>query len=772
MTFLVSICFILISNMLIFNNQTLNQIIASIVLLIAITEIIDAIFSGATIYAYRNSSLIEMSMYSAIMFVIFCVGIIFLNSKTGFASILLSSYSGGGFVRFSLPLIFLVPPLIAFLRVIGEWRELYSAPFGISLMTSAIMVLCIIYVFYYGNKLNEIDASRWRNQEILKSILDNANTFIYLKDLSGKYMLINRYWQSAFNIKDSDIINKTDADVFPYDFGKNFMENDQIVYKEKKPILFEEYSIRNGDVRYYLSNKFPIFNKKNEIYAIGGISTDITEKRLIEAEKSRLAEIVNSSSEAIVSNKFNFKITSWNPAAEKLYGFTEKEAIGKSIFIFIPEYEKQRIKNIIQSIKKDNMLVNFEMFIKNKNNELIPVFISFFPIKNADGVTIGASCIARNISIEKQREYDLIFSNEKLTAIMHGTNHSIIATDLNGNINIFNPAAEKMLGYKASEVIDKKTPLIFHDYNEIVSRSNELSKELNRHIELGFNVFVEKLTNTNVDQREWTYIRKDGTRFPVLLSVTALHGINNEKIGYVGIAMDITERKRNEMLKNAFISTVSHELRTPLTSIYGALGILDKMLKNENDKIKNMIHIAKQNSDRLIRLINDILDIEKIKLGKMTFNFQPSEVLSLINESINENLTYAEQYNVAIKTQFSVPAAMINADKDKILQVLSNLISNAIKFSFEGKVVTVKVDIIDRVVRVSVIDHGIGIPDEFKPLIFQEFTQADSSSVRKRGGTGLGLSICKAIIDKHGGTIDFTSEKDKGSDFYFELPLI
>lgn len=235
---------------------------------------------------------------------------------------------------------------------------------------------------------------------------------------------------------------------------------------------------------------------------------------------------------------------------------------------------------------------------------------------------------------------------------------------------------------------------------------------------------------------------------------------------------DVAVLKRNEKLKRDFISIVSHELRTPLTSIRGSLALLVSGALGEfNEKAKKMLDIANSNCDRLLILINDILDVEKIETGKMQFHFKVINLIDLIEESIDANKLYAEKFNIKVEFVKTIEKIMVEVDPNRLMQVLSNLISNACKFSLPGEKVIIRAKKLDSIARVSVFNTGEGIPLEFQPHIFQKFSQADSSNTRA-GGSGLGLNISKDIIEKLKGKIYFKSTPNKGTRFYFELPVV
>ncbi|NRD52419.1 GAF domain-containing sensor histidine kinase [Corallococcus exiguus] len=244
------------------------------------------------------------------------------------------------------------------------------------------------------------------------------------------------------------------------------------------------------------------------------------------------------------------------------------------------------------------------------------------------------------------------------------------------------------------------------------------------------------------------------------------------------VARDVTqartleeERQRVERMKNEFIATVSHELRTPLTSIRGSLGLLSGGILGPLDaQVAQMVGIAHKNSERLLRLINDILDLEKMESGRLDLNLAPTEVAPLLAQALQAHQGYADEYGVRLEAVVDLPHARARVDEDRFIQVLANLLSNAIKFSPQGERVTLFLTREDGVLRVGVQDHGPGIPEAFQSRVFQKFAQADASDTRKRPGTGLGLSIAHGLVARMGGTLRFSTSPSAGTRFSFDLP--
>ncbi|HEV3028901.1 MAG TPA: ATP-binding protein, partial [Planctomycetota bacterium] len=236
------------------------------------------------------------------------------------------------------------------------------------------------------------------------------------------------------------------------------------------------------------------------------------------------------------------------------------------------------------------------------------------------------------------------------------------------------------------------------------------------------------------------------------------------------LLQDITERKRVDSLKDEFVSTVSHELRTPLTSIRGSLGLISHgVIGTLPPTVKSMLDIAVKNCDRLVGLVNDILDVEKIASGKMVLQMRAFELGPLLAQAVEINRPYAESCGVRLELEAPERTPVAYGDTDRLMQVLTNLLSNACKFSPRGETVRLCVSPAGNRIRVSVSDRGPGIPEAFRPRMFQKFAQAGAGDGAAKKGTGLGLAISKAFIEKMGGTIGFTTETGKGTTFYFEL---
>lgn len=439
-------------------------------------------------------------------------------------------------------------------------------------------------------------------------------------------------------------------------------------------------------------------------------------------------------------------------------GYTQMETIADATKIM--EREEDQVLAAQVSSTRDNVH-------QTEGLVLGGLGLSFLVIVFA-GVTIFRD-INRRLAVECALAESLNFER----ALVSNAAYGVIAINADGIITEFNKAAEDMLGYRAEELVGKSTPERFHDPKEVVERAAALSQELGRTVEPGLDVFMANPRLGCAEDREWTLVRKSGERFMAQLKVTAIRGSTGEVSGFIGMASDITERKKVERLKTEFISTVSHELRTPLTSIRGSLGLVLGGVGGEiAAQAKELLSVANKNAERLSRLINDILDIEKIESGKMEFKLQRQPLAPLLQQALESTRDFARQFNVSVTLSNAVPNEDVNVDGDRFIQVMVNLLSNAAKFSPANSTVAVTAAVYGQVLRISVADHGKGIPLEFQSRVFEKFAQADSSDTRAKSGTGLGLSITKAIVERMGGIITFETREGLGTTFHVDLPAL
>lgn len=397
----------------------------------------------------------------------------------------------------------------------------------------------------------------------------------------------------------------------------------------------------------------------------------------------------------------------------------------------------------------------------------------------------------------KHTQEALQISQARFAGILDIADSAIISIDTQQRITLFNQGAEKIFGYATSEVLGQPLDILL---------PAQATQIYHQHIQ----TFAEPAIQSYRigDRCEISGRRKDGSEFPAEASISKL--VLGKEILFTVFLQDITERKQIDRMKDEFVSMVSHELRTPLTSIQGSLGMLASgLLKADSEQGKRMLHIATESTDRLVRLINDILDIERIKSGRVKMEKELCNVNDLITTAVDIVQPLANTAGVTLSVA-SLPI-QVWADRDRIVQTLTNLLSNAIKFSERGSAVWLKAELgigeqglegrevdesisegVDESVKplppntasshhplhpstpfllFSVHDRGRGIPADQLETIFERFQQVDSSDSRNHEGTGLGLAICRSIVQQHEGRIWAESILGEGSTFYFTLPL-
>jgi PAS domain S-box-containing protein len=336
--------------------------------------------------------------------------------------------------------------------------------------------------------------------------------------------------------------------------------------------------------------------------------------------------------------------------------------------------------------------------------------------------------------------------------------NGMLMYDASGKILMVNSEIEKQFGYARDELIGQPVAILVPErYRLQHTRQQQqfMLKPETRRMDAALERFGR---------------RKDGTEFPVEVGLNPIRA--GEELMVLGVVVDVSERRRTERLKDEFVATVSHELRTPLTSIAGSLGLLiGQWARNMPESAARLLALAHANSQRLARLVNDILDIEKIESGHVIFNLRRVEVRSLVAQVIEDHQGYADHHGVRVELDAESDDADANADSERLSQAVANLLSNAIKFSRTGGVVRVAVENHGDTLRIAVRDHGPGIPDEFKSHVFEKFAQADATDARQKGGTGLGLCIVKQIVERLGGKVGFEDAPGGGAIFYVDLPV-
>jgi hypothetical protein len=499
-------------------------------------------------------------------------------------------------------------------------------------------------------------------------------------------------------------------------------------------------------------------------------------------ELDRAIREIQDSTQLVISTSEDGTIRTFNAIAEEWLGYTASEVAGRvNLTQFHDRRELEQRAQVLSQELGVPIAPGFEVIVAKvrrgeitkrdwtylrQNGSSFPMRLSVTALRDKAEKITGFVAIGSDISDRKYAQEALF----QLAALVESSEDAIIGMNLEGKIISWNMGAQRIYGYSSEEVEGQSVVSLLVPKME----GDELLQ-----------VLEDNATEAQLDHRETQHITKDGRLIDVFLTVSPVIDSEGNITGASTIARDISDRRAVEQMKNEFVSVVSHELRTPLTSIRGSLGLLlTGKLGTLSDKGQRMLEIAVNNTDRLIRLINDILDLERLESGKVTLNKQPCQIAELMQQAAEVMQAMADKAGVTLSiSPVSLP---VFADPDRLIQVLTNLLSNAIKFSPPSGTIWMTAELVGEklqgdsislarshpTILIQVKDQGRGIPADKLEKVFGRFQQVDASDARQKGGTGLGLAICRNIIQQHGGKIWVESELGQGSTFSFTLSAI
>ncbi|AFY83902.1 PAS domain S-box protein [Oscillatoria acuminata] len=503
---------------------------------------------------------------------------------------------------------------------------------------------------------------------------------------------------------------------------------------------------------------------------------DITDRKRAEAERAKLIEILEATPDFILSARVDGTVFYLNKAARTIFGVPPECPLEPfQIFQSHPGWANDIIQNegIPTAIAQGTWIG--ETALVTPQGVEITLSELIIAHKSPDGAVTMFSSIARDITKQKEIEATVRESERRWRRLLETVQLAVVGLDRRGGIEYANPFFLELVGYALSEIQGK-------DWFELFIPTHQQR----RHSE----VLEELRTPDFYSHPQSIIVTRSGQEKIIAWNNTVLHDLRGVEMGTLSIGEDITERDAIERMKDEFISVVSHELRTPLASIHGALNLISSgLIEPTGEKGKRVMAIAAESADRLVRLVNDILDLERLTSGKIALVKERHSPRDLIEKAIETMQVMANRAEVNFQVECN-PSLELWIDGDRIIQVLTNLLSNAIKFS--PTVSTVEISVQGRtltpnplgkldaepspsspsMILFAVKDQGRGIPENKMESIFERFHQVDASDSRKKGGTGLGLAICRSIIQQHGGRIWVESVLNEGSTFYFTLPEI
>lgn len=514
-----------------------------------------------------------------------------------------------------------------------------------------------------------------------------------------------------------------------------------------------------------------------------------------------LAAIVESSDDAILGETLFGIITSWNAGATRIFGYDADEAIGKHISFLAWPGEADQMELLLERLRRGERVEHCEVARRHKSGRKIIVSLSLSPVVDSAGVIIGIAKIARDITERKTLSEMQIVTELRLRALteqeasnraevlaerkfrelIENAPDAILQVDSTGAIVIANRTAETMFRYSREELLGKGIEMLVPSANRAghaAHRHAFASAGKSRPMGMGLDLFAQ---------------RKDGSQFPVEISLSPRG--TDEGIHVTAVIRDVTERKQieqkvrslqesymNELearqkeaerlnrLKSEFMASISHELRTPLHTIIGFAELLEEEAEASlNEKQRRFLHHIHADSEHLLSLINDVLDLSRIEAGGLHLRTESLSLLDIVTEAVNAIRPYADSKSVSIHKGEHLDVT-VWADPTRLRQIFYNLLSNGAKFTKAGGEVRVDAVVDGNHVKITVADTGLGIAPEECTRIFDKFYQVGFTPVGVREGTGLGLAICKQLVEMQGGKIWVESELQKGSRFQFTLP--
>jgi PAS domain S-box-containing protein len=496
-----------------------------------------------------------------------------------------------------------------------------------------------------------------------------------------------------------------------------------------------------------------------------------------EEMRGRLAAIVASSDDAIISKTLEGVIVTWNEGATRIFGYAADEAIGRSITIVIPEDRLHEEPAILERMRRGERVDHYQTVRQRKDGRLVDVSITVSPIRNAAGEIIGASKIARDISEQKRAEEALQVSNQRFRLMANSAPVLIWLADVSKSRTWFNRQWLEFTGRTAEEEAGFGWTQNVHQ--------DDLAQCLQNYGE-GFD-------SRQPFRTEYRIRRFDGPlRWISEHAIPLFEAPGGGFSGFIGSCVDVTEAKllqaereetlraersareqaeRVGRLKDEFLATVSHELRTPLNAILGWSTLLRRLEPGSSDYERGLETIER-NARVQAQIICDLLDMSRIISGKVQLDIQPIDLGEVINAAIDSVKPSIEARKLRLRVTLDARAGRLRGDPGRLQQVIWNLLTNAVKFTPPGGRIDVVLERVNSHVEVSVEDSGIGIKPEFLAFVFDRFRQADSSTTRRHGGLGLGLSIVKHLVELHGGSVRVKSPGEgQGATFIVALPI-
>ncbi len=607
--------------------------------------------------------------------------------------------------------------------------------------------------------LSVMDSSCFAN------IVENANDVIVVTRATPTFgvgpeiVYVNQAFTDLTGYSADEVIGQTPRLLQGPGTSKETTARIRIALERGEPIRTEILNYTKTGTEYWIDlNIVPLRNGDGELTHFVAIERDLTAQKRLQADRDRFFEL---SLDMLCIAGLDGYFKQLNPAWRAKLGYSLDELMQRPFVDFVHPDDRQRTIQETECLANGGVTAQFENRYLAKDGSYHWLLWSATSVPEENVIY----AVAHDITERKNVEQAMRESEQRFRSVIAAMAEGVVVQDQDGFITSCNDSAERVLGLTREQImgrtsVDPRWYAVRED-GSLFPGEEHPSMQTLRTGRACSNVIMG--INKPDDTQTWISINTQ----------PLFRGPSTEPYAVVATFHDISERLKLDQIKNDFISTVSHELRTPLTSIRGGLGLLrGGALGEMPGPAQELLEISSRNCDRLLHLINDLLDMEKIASGKLQFELETIALEDLIVTALETNKPYGDRYGVTFAIQSLDPGLSIEGDRQRLLQVLTNLLSNAAKFSPAGNLVFLSGHATDDGrVRINVADQGTGIPQEFRANIFGKFAQAESAPNRDKGGTGLGLAITKALVERHGGEIGFHDNEPGGTVFYFELPL-
>ena len=727
-------------------------------------------FFGVTVLV-GPSGIMPLAIHAAVGLWLLSLALLLASPEVGIMRLLISDCAGGVMLRrlLVLPPVFLV---IGRLLLAGTRLGLYDAEFCFALMVVAGAVVSLVATSAVARTLSRVDHARaevmrrlqlqLQEAKLAAAIVEHSADAIISIAPEGAILSWNPAAQRVFGYSVQEMMGQPISMLVPESLREQEHRLIQRVMLANRVIHTEtQRRCKDGSLREMSVTLSPICDAEERVIGISKIARDITDQKRSET-MLRWGELLQHLPWGVAVCSINSATELINSTLATLHQLPAPDPI--ALVDLVHESSRATLLRMFRAAA-DTRHATAEVLGLRQDGTTFPALVEMTLLQAADARQ-GAIIVCLQDITERRRADEEIAaqqallkaSEEKFRSSMEAASIGMALIQPEGRWLLVNPALCELLGYSERELLAGNIQSITYPEDLAVDQP---------YLE---QILTGKLTRYQTEKR---FLHSSGRTIRARVGVSLVRDQAGAPDYLVAHIEDVTAQREAERVKDQFISMVSHELRTPLTSIRGALGLVCGTMAGElSPKPKVLLASALENSERLTRLINDILDIDKIAAGQMQFNMRPANLAQLTRRALSAIDAYAQKLGVCIDAQVIGDSVEVCVDEDRFIQVLFNLLSNAAKFSSPGGVIVVDAQLRGSSVRLTVQDFGDGIPEEFRSRIFQRFSQADSSATRKAGGAGLGLHITRQIVERMGGRIDFDSEVGRGTTFWVELPLV